>query len=190
MRNTKANNGIDSGLLLLKEYEVIVPESALKYDAQEGLRFLKFAACLGLADAQVRLGHVYGFGELGCKFNPSLSLHYLKLAAYQGNPDAEYGVSEWMLHGSESRFEQDEHAAFMYTFRAANSGHSEAELAMGYFYEGGVDVKVNLLEARMWYQKAYEHGEKDALDRIMVLTQILTTERKRRLAISSFEPFI
>ena len=98
------------------------------------------------------MGTAYELCQLGCEFNPALSLHYNSLASRQGKnhytsdgrdyplianlgePEAEMAISKWFLCGHEGVFEKNEELAFTYAQRAANSGLATAEFALGRFY--------------------------------------------------------
>lgn len=136
------------------------------------------AAYLGFAKAQTRMGAAYELCQLGCDFDPALSLHYNALAARQGEPEAEMAISKWFLCGYEGLFEKNEELAFEYAQRASQSGLATAEFALGYFYEIGIYVPVNLKEARLWYGKASEHGNKDAAARIDSISRSKTLSKK------------
>ena len=144
-----------------------------------GARFnIEKAAYLGFAKAQTKMGLAYELCQLGCDFNPALSLHYNALAAKQGEPDADMAISKWFLCGYEGIFEKNEELAFTYAQRAAQSGLATAEFALGYFYEIGIYVPVNLKESRSWYERAAEHGNKDAAARIDGISRAKTLSRK------------
>ena len=144
-----------------------------------GARFnIEKAAYLGFAKAQSKMGLAYELCQLGCEFDPALSLHYSALAAKQGEPEAEMGISKWFLCGYEGIFEKNEDLAFTYAQRAAQSGLATAEFAMGYFYEIGLYVPINLKESRSWYEKAAEHGNKDAAGRVGEISRSKTLSKK------------
>jgi TPR repeat protein len=155
------------GLLLARELPNInIPEQFLAYDFNEAKLFIEKAAYLGFAKAQLKMGQAYELCQFGCDFDPALSLHYNALAARQGESEADMAISKWFLCGYEGVFEKNEELAFKYAKRAAQVKMATAEFAMGYFYEIGMYVPIDLLESERWYQKAGEHGNKDALGRI------------------------
>ena len=158
--------------------QVNLPDQYLPMDIA-GARFnIEKAAYLGFAKAQTKMGVAYELCQLGCDFNPALSLHYNALAAKQGEPDADMAISKWFLCGYEGIFEKNEELAFTYAQRAAQSGLATAEFALGYFFEIGIYVPVNLKESRSWYEKAAEHGNKDAAGRIDGISRAKTLSRK------------
>ncbi|KAL1958448.1 hypothetical protein VTO42DRAFT_4312 [Malbranchea cinnamomea] len=175
------------GMLLARELpQVAVPDDFLPYDLNEARINIEKAAYLGFAKAQVKMGAAYELCQLGCDFNPALSLHYNHLAARQGEPDAEMALSKWFLCGHEGVFEKNEELAFIYARRAAQNGLATAEFALGYFYEIGIHVPVDIKEARAWYAKAAANGNKDASGRIDSISRSKTLSRKdhEKVAIS------
>ena len=158
--------------------QIIVPEQVLPFNIDSALFYIEKAAYLGFAKAQTKIGSAYELCQLGCQFDPILSLHYNNLAARQGDPEAEMAISKWFLSGYDGIFKKSEEMAFNYARRAAQTGLPTAEFAMGYFYEVGIYVQVNLKEARVWYGRAAEHGNKDASSRIEGITRSKTLSRK------------
>ncbi|KAG9233063.1 hypothetical protein BJ875DRAFT_465113 [Amylocarpus encephaloides] len=155
------------GMLLAHELpNISVPEQFLPFDLNEAKLFIEKAAYLGFSKAQLKMAQAYELCQLGCEFEPSLSLHYNALAARQGESEADMAISKWFLCGYESLFEKNEELAFTYAKRAAGAKMATAEFAMGYFYEIGMYVAVDLEESASWYKRASEHGNKDALGRI------------------------
>ncbi|KAE8448234.1 hypothetical protein EG329_009664 [Mollisiaceae sp. DMI_Dod_QoI] len=175
------------GMLLARELpNISVPEQYLGFDLNEAKMFIEKAAYLGFAKAQLKMGQAYELCQLGCEFEPALSLHYNALAARQGEAEAEMAISKWFLCGYEGVFEKSEELAFTYAKRAAAARLPTAEFAMGYFYEIGMYVPVDLQESESWYKKAAEHGNKDALGRIDSIKKNNTLSKKdhEQIAIS------
>lgn len=174
-------------MLLARELpQVSVPESFLAMDLDLARVNIEKAAYHGFAKAQVKMGAAYELCQLGCDFNPALSLHYNVLAARQGEAEAEMAISKWFLCGHEGVFEKNDEMAFTYAQRAAQSGLPTAEFALGYFYEVGIYVQSDIKEARSWYAKAAASGNKDASGRIESISRSKTLSRKdhEKVAIS------
>ena len=135
------------------------------------------------------MGSAYELCELGCGFDPALSLHYNNLAARQGEVEAEMAISKWFLAGHEGIFEKDEEMAFTYAQRAAQDGLPTAQFAMGYFFEIGIYVPVNIRVANDWYGKAAGSGNTDAAGRLESLSRSKTLSRKdhERIAVSKIK---
>ncbi|KAK0114643.1 hypothetical protein ONS95_014130 [Cadophora gregata] len=175
------------GMLMARELpNIIVPDRYLEFDLNDAKMFVEKAAYLGFAKAQLKMAMAYELCQLGCEFEPALSLHYNALAARQGEAEAEMSISKWFLCGYEGIFEKNEELAFTYAKRAAQSKLPTAEFAMGYFYEIGMYVPVDLRESEMWYTKASEHGNMDALGRIDSIRKngALTKKDHEKVAIS------
>ncbi|EED14138.1 chitin synthase activator (Chs3), putative [Talaromyces stipitatus ATCC 10500] len=167
------------GMLLARELpQVTVPDQFLPVDINGARINIEKAAYHGFAKAQVKMGAAYELGQLGCEFDPALSLHYNALAARQGEPEAEMAISKWFLCGHEGLFEKNDEIAFTYAQRAAQNGLPTAEFALGYFYEVGIHVPVDIQEARRWYAKAAASGNKDAAGRIDSISRSKTLSRK------------
>ena len=158
--------------------QINVPEQFLPLNLNAARFNIAKAAYLGFAKAQTKMGAAHELCQLGCDFDPALSLHYNALAAKQGDPDAEMAVSKWFLCGYEGLFEKNESLAFQYAQRAAQSVLATAEFAMGYFFEIGMHVPVDLKQANVWYRKASDHGNKDAAARIDGISRSKTLSRK------------
>lgn len=167
------------GMLQARELpQVDVPEQYLPFDLSAARYHIEKAAYLGFAKAQTKMGSAYELCQLGCDFNPSFSLHYNALAARQGEPEADMAVSKWFLCGVEGVLEKNEDIAFTYAKRAAITGLPTAEFAMGYFFEIGINTHVDLTEAKAWYRKAADHGNKDAAARIEGISRSKTLSKK------------
>lgn len=155
------------GMLLSHELtQVPIPDEYLPFNVGAARHNIEKAAYLGFAKAQTKMGAAYELCQLGCDFDPALSLHYNALAARQGDADAEMAISKWFLCGYDGIFEKNEELAYVYAQRAASTGLGTAEFALGYFHEIGVHVRVDIDMAKKWYAKAAEHGNKDASARI------------------------
>lgn len=173
------------GMLQARELaQVSIPERFLSLDIASARINIEKAAYLGFPKAQVKMGAAYELCEMGCEFSPALSLHYNALAARQGEADAEMAISKWFLCGYEGVFEKNEEMAFKYAQRAAVSGLGTAMFALGYFYEVGIYVNMNLKEAREWYSKAAANGNKDAAGRIESISRSKTISRKEHESIA------
>ena len=158
--------------------QIKVPESYLPRDIAAAKINVEKAAYLGFSKAQVKMGSAYELGELGCPFDPAMSLHYNNLAARQGESEAEMAISKWFLCGQEGVFEKNEDVAFEYAQRAALNGLATAQFAMGYFFEVGICVKPDFPKAKDWYRQAADNGNPDAGGRIDAISRSKTLSRK------------
>jgi TPR repeat protein len=88
-------------------------------------------------------------------------LYWLRRAAEQGNPEAQYDLGRRLLH-------DDPEAALHWFERAAGRDHDKAQYELGEIYrEGnGAPAGVNHAEAAKWYLLAAERGNGSAQARI------------------------
>lgn len=167
------------GMLLAQELpQIQLPDGVLDYDERVARINIEKAAYFKFAKAQVRMGSAYELCTLGCEFNPAYSLHYNALAAKQGEAEAEMALSKWFLVGHDGLFAKNEELAYVYAQRAAQSGLSTAEFAMGYFNEIGMYIPQDLKKAISWYEKASANGNKDASARLKSIAQKNLLSRK------------
>ena len=169
------------GMLLAHELtQVPIPDEYLPFNISAARHNIEKAAYLGFPKAQTKMGVAYELCQLGCDFDPALSLHYNALAARQGEPDADMAISKWFLCGYDGMFEKNEELAYTFAQRAAAVSLPTAEFAMGYFYEIGVHVDVDIDTAKKWYAKAAEHGNKDASARIEGIKRSKTLKKEHQ----------
>lgn len=167
------------GMLISRELpDITIPEGMLPFDVAQARQYIEKSAYFGFAKAQLKMGQAYELCQLGCDFNPALSLHYYGLAAHQGQPEAALGVSRWFLFGYDGVFLKNEQLAFKYAQQAADAKLATGEFAMGYYYEIGIFVQKDLRDARSWYERAAEHGNKDAIGRLEGLNQAKTLTKQ------------
>ena len=174
-------------MLLAQELpQVQIPETFLQYNDTLAREFIEKAAYLGFAKAQLKMGSAYELCNLGCDFNPVLSIHYNALAARQGEAEAEMALSKWFLCGYNDILQKNDEMAYIYAERAAQAALPTALFAMGYFYEIGVYVSVNVDKALEWYRKAAKLGNEDAQGRIDSISQsgALSRQEHEKVAIS------
>ncbi|KAF8875033.1 hypothetical protein BD779DRAFT_1678416 [Infundibulicybe gibba] len=171
-------------LLLLNEFShVTIPASLFapfippsSSATLEARKHLERAAYLNFAPAQYKLGHAYEFAQPPFPFDALLSVQYYSLASQQGEVEADMALSKWFLCGSgepgqEGGFDKDESLAWTFADKAARKGLPSAEFAMGYYAEVGVGGPKDLQIAIKWYTKARDHGNADAAERLVALSQ-------------------
>ncbi|KAI1784859.1 HCP-like protein [Ganoderma leucocontextum] len=167
------------GLLLLNEFshvsipphlfQAVVPPGVTPLE--EARRHLERAAYLNFAPAQYKLGHAYEFAAPPFPFDALLSVQYYSLASQQGEIEADMALSKWFLCGAEGAFDKDENLAWTFAEKAARKGLASAEFALGYYSEVGVGGQRDIEVARRWYQRAAQHGNADATERLQALSQ-------------------
>jgi TPR repeat protein len=149
------------GLLHEKGCEPVI-FSDLKY----AVSLYHDAAALGYAPSAYRLGQCYEFGKLNVTPDPTLSITYYSIAAEQNHPDACFSLTAWYLVGIPDSLEPSDELAYAWAMRAAEYGLPRAEYAVGYFMEMGIGTDKDEAKAIEYYQKAAQHGEKRALQRL------------------------
>ncbi|KAI0642467.1 hypothetical protein C8Q79DRAFT_917162 [Trametes meyenii] len=167
------------GLLLLNEFShVTIPPHLFQSfltpgvtPPEEARRHLERAAYLNFAPAQYKLGHAYEFATPPFPFDALLSVQYYSLASQQGEIEADMALSKWFLCGAEGAFDKDEGLAWTFAEKAARKGLPSAEFALGYYSEVGVGGPKDIDAARKWYNRASQHGNSDATERLQALSQ-------------------
>ncbi|KAI0739282.1 hypothetical protein C8Q80DRAFT_1112956 [Daedaleopsis nitida] len=167
------------GLLLLNEFShVSIPPHLFQpllapgsTPQEEARRHLERAAYLNFAPAQYKLGHAYEFASPPFPFDALLSVQYYSLASQQGETEADMALSKWFLCGAEGAFDKDEGLAWTFAEKAARKGLPSAEFALGYYSEVGVGGPRDIDAARKWYNRAAQHGNTDATERLQALSQ-------------------
>ncbi|KAK9710682.1 hypothetical protein K7432_008272 [Basidiobolus ranarum] len=164
------------GTVLTGDFK-LVDITTLHHDLEMGQEYIEKAARLGYCPALYRLGTCYEFGELGYPVNPLKSIEFFREGAEKGDPDCQMGLSGWYASGAEGILEQNDDLAHSWCFQAACKGLPKAEFAMGYYYEIGVGVPVDLHNANNWYIKAAAHGSQDAQRRLANGTNTIPLKR-------------
>ena len=112
-------------------------------------------------------------GYLDLNIDPRRSIAWYTKAAEQGDPDAELGLSGWYLTGAHLLLQKSESDAYLWARKAADKGLAKAEFAVGYFSENGIGTKPDLHEAKKWYRRAAEQGNKRAIKRLQELQDVI-----------------
>jgi TPR repeat protein len=167
------------GMLIVRDLgDIVVPDDILPVNQVLARSYIERAAFLGFPKAQLKMGKAYELCQLGCDLKPAESLHYYALAAKQGVPEAALGVSRWFLFGQDGLFPKNEQLAYRFAQEAAYANLPTGEFAMGYYHEIGIFVPRDINSAREWYQRAADHGNQDAIDRLESLDQSKVLSKK------------
>jgi TPR repeat protein len=132
------------------------------------------SADLGHAEANYRLGDAYEHGKLNCPRDPALAVHFYTGAAERDHPLAQMALCAWYMVGAEPVLEKDEDEAYQWALKAAESGLTKAEYAIGYFSEMGIGCRKDALAANHWYSKAAQHGDQRAVHRMAAINAAST----------------
>lgn len=130
------------------------------------------AAQLGNPAAQFKLGVCYEYGGLGCIVDSRKSIAWYSRAAEQGDAEAQLALSGWYLTGAEGILPKSDQEAFLWAQKAAEQGLAKADFAVGYYVENGIGTSSNMQEAKKWYLRAAEQGQKRAMARLAELKKM------------------
>ena len=84
------------------------------------------------------------------------SLHFFRLAADQGHPEAQFEIGQMFAQGL-GIGQQFEEAAHWYLL-AAKQGHAKAQFHLGFLYAHGQGVEQDYLKAYQWYRISEQCG--------------------------------
>lgn len=135
-------------------YENAASTDVIIRDERYAMQLYTEAANLGYKYSQWRLGSAYEYGTLGVQIDPRQSIGWYTRAAAQGEHQSEFALSGWYLTGSEPLLAQSDQEAYLWARKAASSGLSKAEYAMGYYTEVGIGCRSDIEEAKKWYFRA------------------------------------
>ncbi|KAE8267657.1 hypothetical protein A4X09_0g4694 [Tilletia walkeri] len=144
-------------------------DNVLFVDPEYSCELLAQAAELGYAPSAYKLGVNYEYGRMGCPQDAGLSIHMYNIAAQQGHKEACFALTAWYLVGAPGILPQSDTEAYLWAKKAAEQGLGKAEYAVGYFTEMGIGTVRDLTEAKAWYKRAQEHGDKRANQRLAAL---------------------
>mmetsp|Transcript_38963 Transcript_38963/g.77353 ORF Transcript_38963/g.77353 Transcript_38963/m.77353 type:complete len:264 (-) Transcript_38963:35-826(-) len=128
-------------------------------DQLEGIQLLRGVADQGHLESQYRIGALFLEQE-----DPGYlqwAVHYLNLAANQGDARATSRIG--MLYLTGTGVEKDDEKAAAWISSAANAGLADAQARMGSLLLGGVGVEKNPEWAGYWFQQAADQGSVDAM---------------------------
>jgi TPR repeat protein len=135
------------GMLLAGEFEQLAvaphillppgsqPSQRLATQHSEARALILRAAYLCFAPAQYKAAYLYEHAQLGCVYDPLLSVQYYSLASQNGEIEADMALSKWFLVGAEGSFDKNEPLARTFAQKAAKAGLASGCFALGYYYE-------------------------------------------------------
>jgi len=129
-----------------------IPTSELREKAEQGD-----------AEAQNTVGFNYHFGEGNYKADVE-AVKWFKLAAEQGNMEAEFNLGYCYTYNSSCGIEDGPNFAegAKWFLKAAQQGFAPAQSALGFCYSLGIGVPASGAKSKMWLKKAAEQGDTDA----------------------------
>ncbi|OGW51225.1 MAG: hypothetical protein A2Z50_08270 [Nitrospirae bacterium RBG_19FT_COMBO_42_15] len=121
---------------------------------------LQKKADAGDADAQFKLGLIYGKGD-GVPKDAAKAAEWMQKAAAQGNADAQNTLG--LIYVIGEGVQKDAAKAVEWWQKAAAQGNADALNNLGFIYDKGDDgVPRDAAKAVEWYQKAAAQGNADA----------------------------
>ena len=93
---------------------------------------------------------------------------YLRLAAEEGNAEAQYELGDCYLSGITGEGKNMIEAARWFR-KAAAQGHAKAQYKLGLCYYYGKGLPENKTEAGKWFRKAAEQGDPEAQNKLEIL---------------------
>ncbi|ELA4930042.1 sel1 repeat family protein [Vibrio vulnificus] len=137
--------------LLFEASEILMYDSIMQENADQGLIYLKQSAQKGFAEAISALAeHYYGAED----YKAALPL-YLQLAE-KGDANALYSLGVMNFEGE--GVEQDQKKANQYYLAAAEKGNAEAMFQLAFSYNDGLGVTQDFKVANHWFASAAELG--------------------------------
>lgn len=147
-------------------------------DETKVYNYFKKAAELGNSTGYYMFAWCYHYG-VGVEANADTAIYWYQKAADMGDEDAQEQINELrgtMVSNSTNVSSQDElyqlateyyndgnyEQALRYYEQAAEQGHSDSMLQIGWFYDNGYGVERNAYTATRWYQSAAEAGNAQA----------------------------
>lgn len=144
-------------------------DNVLFVDPEYSCELLAQAGEMGYAPSAYKLGVNYEYGRMGCPQDGGLSIHMYNIAAQQNHKEACFALTAWYLVGAPGILPQSDTEAYLWAKKAAEQQLAKAEYAVGYFTEMGIGTIRDLAEAKAWYKRAADHGDKRASQRVAAL---------------------
>lgn len=122
----------------------------------------KYAAENGVAESMYTLGYLYGNGRAVDKDEEKSAYWYLQSALH-----GDLFAINKMGHQAFERNEDEQ--AFDWYMKAAEKNDIQGEYNVGFCYESGIGVEVNIKKACYWYKRAAIQGDEQSLIRLKEL---------------------
>ena len=129
-------------------------------DDSQAFEWYQKAADQGLIVAMFVLAQKYELGQ-GIRCDSEKAIGWYRIAAEGGLAEAQFALAEHLLCEEEEFANQWQEAAFWF-HKAAEQGHSDAQLRLAGMYEDGLGLTEDLVAAEYWFRKAAEQGNLQA----------------------------
>ncbi|OBZ82915.1 Protein SKT5 [Choanephora cucurbitarum] len=147
--------------------EIDVFMTAKNYAA--AVDYFKKADQYGLVNATYRLGHIYEMGLNYVAPDPWVAFKYFSRAAERRHEGAMMNLSRIYRTGIVDCLRPRPDLAYSWCLRVANNGNEVAEYTLGLYYERGVGVNIDLLQATEWFRKSASKGYQPANEKLSIL---------------------
>jgi TPR repeat protein len=138
--------------------QMLLDGHGMQQDPVEALHWFRTAAERGHAMARNMLGRCFQLGW-GCERDMDEASDHYRIAAAQGLDWGMYNYAMLLTGGLRRGAQPDLPKAFDLFQRAADSGHAKSMNLVGRFYEDGIVVDADPVQARHWYQRSAEGGD-------------------------------
>lgn len=144
-------------------------EGVVFIDPGYACELLVRAAELKYAPSAYLMGQNLEYGRMGCRVDGALSVHMYNIAAQQNHREACFALTAWYMVGIPGVLPPSDTEAYLWAKKAAELNLAKAEYVMGYFCECGVGTEKDQIMARIWYERAVEHGDRRGVVRLNAL---------------------
>lgn len=134
----------------------------VEQDDEKAYKLFKFAAENGVAESMYTMGYLYGNGRAVEKDEEQSAYWYLQSAIH-----GDLFAINKMGHQAFERGEDE--VAFEWYMKAAELNDVQGEYNVGFCYESGIGVAVNMKKARYWYKRAALQGDEQSKLRLKEL---------------------
>ncbi|MDR1658025.1 MAG: sel1 repeat family protein [Deltaproteobacteria bacterium] len=134
-------------------------------DPQEALEWFKKGIDSGSVECLFELAQMYDQG-LGVEVDQDLADEYYQKSAESGDFRGQHFVAQRLVVGQPIK---DDARALSWFLKAAESGFSPSQFAVGVFFELGLGTEKDIMEAARWYEKLAQNGVVEAQIRLSLL---------------------
>lgn len=134
-------------------------------NAKSAFDWYKKSAEQGFADAEYCLAICYASG-FGTDQNGDEYAKWTRSAAEHGNAPSQFNWASILAAGYANEGNPNYEEAVVWFKKAAEQGHTGAQLALANCYESGCGVSQSEQEAILWYQKAADRGNIEAQEKV------------------------
>ena len=134
---------------------------------EDAVKAFRFAAGIGMLEAQYNLGYCYSNGK-GVEKDMVEAVKWFRKAAEKGLPNAQFCLGCCYFSGEGVEKDMDESVRWIR--KAAEQGLAEAQGALGEWYLGGGEK--DIVEAVKWFRKAAKQGHPKAREALKNLGEL------------------